>query len=515
MKLKNLISKKTSHYSDYIKNNNIKIYNDYTTYNLESYLQIYFLFQSSGLSFNMFFELASFFYEKGCEKNDFPKKTSLFMFKQKMATLEINKLIHLNENVNSNNHKTVNDNNIKYTIDENKYVVNKTVNNNNIKYTIDENKCVDNKIINNNNIKYTIDENKCVDNKIVNNNNIEYKKYISEKIKEKYEIIIIDSTIVMNSQNSKHVNTTGYKNKKGLKIHLLVKMVDNKIIPIFQHVTCASVNDALGSIPLLENLSNYINERHNVDSDFKFILLGDKGYDSDNLYKICDKFNCKLITPKNCRNADNEFIKGIKKQYKKNYDDIRNELMIKQKQINLENNKLKKSIKKLKTKLKREKKIKIDNENTDAFNELINEQMNINKKITQNQSQIVKIKKERKELKNKEKQQVKTIIDKYKQQNKKKCQCNYGSYICNFCNEEKVCVFCDKCISCNKNNHYYKGMLQNDISIYKSRIRIEHNISHLKYGRLKNIKDRQLKTINDSIYNRMTDFIFFRKYNND
>ena len=69
-------------------------------YSIDNYVHTYLLFQKSGLSYELFFELASFFTSTGI--SNVPKKTALFAFKSKMADLNIHQDIH-NKYVEDNN----------------------------------------------------------------------------------------------------------------------------------------------------------------------------------------------------------------------------------------------------------------------------------------------------------------------------------------------------------------------------------------------------------------------------
>ena len=129
------------------------------------------------------------------------------------------------------------------------------------------------------------------------------------------------------------------------------------------------------------------------------------------------------------------------------------------------------------------------------------------KKITTN---IDDIKTERKELQKQLKLNIKNEIIKIdpNNNNDKKCIENMGFRKCAFCDHKKVCNVCEKCKKCKKNLSYYRGLSNDDIIRYKKRIRVEHFISHYKQGRTANLKDKKIKMLVDTTYNRYTDFLF-------
>lgn len=82
---------------------------------------------------------------------------------------------------------------------------------------------------------------------------------------------------------------------------------------------------------------------------------------------------------------------------------------------------------------------------------------------------------------------------------------------CINCNKKHMCNNCNICGNCKKNLSYYKGFDDEAIKKYsKIRIRVEHFFSHLKNGRLQNIKDKDTKMLRDTIFNGITNAIFYK-----
>jgi hypothetical protein len=83
MKLNNLISQKCQYYIDYINSNDFKNKlcdpNKPAKYDLAIYLHIYFLFQKSGTSYDIFYDI--FEYAALLGPNNYPKRTALHTFK--------------------------------------------------------------------------------------------------------------------------------------------------------------------------------------------------------------------------------------------------------------------------------------------------------------------------------------------------------------------------------------------------------------------------------------------------
>jgi hypothetical protein len=101
MSYKSIILRKCVYYNNYIINNGLidKLFDPSkkVTYNLNSYLHIYFLFQKSGLSYDMFYEI--FNYANSLDTNNYPKKSSLHEFKKKLSKLDLHHTIH-DEHIN-------------------------------------------------------------------------------------------------------------------------------------------------------------------------------------------------------------------------------------------------------------------------------------------------------------------------------------------------------------------------------------------------------------------------------
>ena len=99
-----VISEKCEYYRQYILNNNIHhILFDTcmpNKYSLDVYLNIYFLFQKTGISMDMLYEL--FDYASHIGSGNYPKRTSLHTFKNKISKIEIHGAIH-HEYINKNN----------------------------------------------------------------------------------------------------------------------------------------------------------------------------------------------------------------------------------------------------------------------------------------------------------------------------------------------------------------------------------------------------------------------------
>jgi hypothetical protein len=96
MPYNSIISQKCLYYNNYITNNNLtdKLFDPSkkATYDLNSYLHIYFLFHKSGLSYNMFYEI--FDYANSFDTNNYPKKSCLHNFKKKLSKLDLHHTIH-------------------------------------------------------------------------------------------------------------------------------------------------------------------------------------------------------------------------------------------------------------------------------------------------------------------------------------------------------------------------------------------------------------------------------------
>jgi hypothetical protein len=98
-----IVADKCKFYMQYIVDNNLedKLFdpNKKMSYNLDTYLYMYFLFQKSGVSYNIFYEILIF--GTIFKDTDYPKKSSLNTFKSKLANLNIHHLIH-NDHIETN-----------------------------------------------------------------------------------------------------------------------------------------------------------------------------------------------------------------------------------------------------------------------------------------------------------------------------------------------------------------------------------------------------------------------------
>ncbi len=104
MKCKNIIPNKVKYYNDFINSHNIAdqliASNKRSKYDIEIYLNVYFLFQKLGVSYDNFYEL--FEYAAKIGPNNYPKRTALHTFKEKLSKLNLHKSIH-NENITTHN----------------------------------------------------------------------------------------------------------------------------------------------------------------------------------------------------------------------------------------------------------------------------------------------------------------------------------------------------------------------------------------------------------------------------
>ena len=117
--------------------------------------------------------------------------------------------------------------------------------------------------------------------------------------------------------------------------------------------------------------------------------------------------------------------------------------------------------------------------------------------------EINKIKIERNQLPKLLKQNIKANIE----ENKEDTICKHVSSkrICIRCKNNKMCNNCNCCTKCKKDISYYKGIEDNLIKDYsKIRIKVEHFFSHLKNGRMINVKDRKMHMLKDTIFNGIT-----------
>ena len=401
----------------YIAANNLtdKLFdpNRKSTYTLDTYLHIYFLFQKSGVSYDIFYEI--FNYAASLETNNYPKKTALNTFKTKLADLNIHNLIHTEH--------------------------------------------------------------------IITNNLIS-------------DTLLLDTVTVFNKCNSSNTGPFTYKNKKAVKIG---HITNDTSYPLFASVDPGNVNDALIGYNILHDNITLIKEKN-------IILLADKGFDSNKIRDLLIDNNCSSNIPKNIRSANSKAMKLIKSHEIELSQTKRKQLMEKQKAIR-------------KQKTLKKKQIKIIRKNKENPNSNHNDINRINlveleKIIKEYDYQLETIKNERKELPVKLKEKIK--IEKINDKNKNdinECICTDKANLreCVFCKTNKMCNECNICRKCKKNLKYYNGLTDQQIIKYGKRIKVEHFISHYKHGRTNDVKDKKLKMLLDTIYNRYTDFIFIRK----
>jgi len=104
MKYKNLIANKVKYYDDFINHNNItdQLIDPVkrSKYSIHNYLYMYFLFQKSNLSYDIFYEI--FDYAVSIGSNNYPKRTALHTFKVKLSKLKLHKKIHEKNIINYN-----------------------------------------------------------------------------------------------------------------------------------------------------------------------------------------------------------------------------------------------------------------------------------------------------------------------------------------------------------------------------------------------------------------------------
>lgn len=434
------IKNKTNFYKKYITDKNLHqlIANSKTdTYDIDHKLEMYFLFNKIGISYDNFYCVAQYFYNLGTSKKEYIRKTAFYDFKNKFSNSDIHNDIladYNNDFIKKSNKQNHND----------EPLVTKT---------------------------------------IVN--------------------ILIDSTTISNEQNSNIATITGYKNKRGIKVHILAILTDqNKISPLFHKISGAHEHDHKFGISLLEEFESFFKSETNKDKNLEFVIMADKGYDSIEFRKIASHYG-KCIVPENKRNIDSKTIKLIKEEATLIYKEKRNQLMIDQKNAT---KKIKINTKKMKAINKLKKKVKDDN----ALDLLIKEFTDLDKQINETKLIVSNIKTQRKNINSEKSKSIKCkIID----INKKECTCTHQKYECYKCKTKTVCDICDKCSECEKCVKYYKNMTIDEIHVYKSRIRIEHLNSIFKRGRINKIKDRNLNMLKDTINNRFTDFLFFKNQN--
>jgi hypothetical protein len=397
MPCNSIISEKCEYYKQYILNNNLYciLFDPFmpNKYSLDVYLNIYFLFQKTGISLDMFYEL--FDYASYIGSGNYPKRTSLHTFKNKISKIEIHKAIH---------HEYINKNNI-----------------------------------------------------ITND-------------------CLIDSVIIPNKNNTLYIGTYNYKGKKGAKITHITNDIG---YPLIASIDASNNNDAVLGANIIANNIDILKTKN-------VTILGDKGYDSKIIRDILSNNQCSSIIPKNNRREDSIKNKEIKKAVRDKINKKRIALMKKQKRLNIKKREILKN------------------------NTITNEELD--KIISEIDNDIRIIKNNRKRLPIKLKQNIKKEIDKTNNEiNNHKCNDTKNNRKCAFCKFDTVCNKCAKCTNCNKILSYYTGLTDEEIYRYKKRIRVEHFINHYKSGRTSNVKDRIFKMLEDTVYNRYTDFIFIKK----
>lgn len=300
---------------------------------------------------------------------------------------------------------------------------------------------------------------------------------------------LIDSVTVPNKCNSHLSGTYNYKGKKGVKITHITNDVG---YPLISSIDAGNINDAKLGAKIITN---------NIDilKSNKINLLADKGYDSSIIRNLLINNDCSSIIPKNNRKTDNKVIKDIKCKERKKVNDKRKQLMNKQKELNKQ--------KKKKENLK--KRLKDNKYNKNSINDVNNLTLKeLNAQIKEILSGLNKIKSKRKQLPINLKETIKRKIIKL---DTMECDEKLGFRKCPFCTHLTVCNKCEKCKKCKKNLLYYKGLTNDEIICYKKRIRVEHFISHFKNGRIATIRDKKVSHLNDTVYNRYTDFLFIKK----
>lgn len=416
-----VITDKCIFYMQYIVANNLtdKIFdpNRKSTYTLDNYLHTYFLFQKSGVSYEIFYEI--FNYAASLGTNNYPKRTALNTFKTKLADLNIHNLIHTEH--------------------------------------------------------------------------IKTDKLITD-------VLLLDSVTVFNKCNSSQTGSFTYKNKKAIKVS---HITNDTSYPLFVSVDPGNMNDAIIGYDILKDNIAQIKDKN-------VTVLADKGYDSNNIRDLLIDNNCSSYIPKNIRNANSEEMKIIKNHETDLAQTRRKELMERQKTIRKQKNLKKKQIEIIRKNKKK------SNSNCNDINQI--NLVELEKIIKEYDNQLKTIKNERKEIPVKLKEKLK--IEKIKDRNKNdvnECACTNNTNLreCIFCKTNKMCNKCNICRKCKKNLKYYSGLKDDQIIKYGKRIKVEHFISHYKHGRTMDVKDKSIKMLLDTIYNRYTDFIFLKKRRSD
>ena len=134
------------------------------------------------------------------------------------------------------------------------------------------------------------------------------KKYSNKYLKNKSNILLTDTTLILNKLG---VDNTGYNPQipkhKCSKISLIT---DEKGIPLSANIYSGNINDS----KILNNQFDDFIKNIPILLNNKNILLGDAGYDSNILREKLINFNFgKLITPKNRRNIkDKNKLQALK-----------------------------------------------------------------------------------------------------------------------------------------------------------------------------------------------------------
>ena len=201
--------------------------------------------------------------------------------------------------------------------------------------------------------------------------------------------------------------------------------------------------------------SELINKNKNIFEKNEMILLGDKGYDSSKIRNNLKTIKCDCIIPINKRNTKNNPTKN---------NPTKNNLI---KNNPTKNNPTKNNLIK----------------NNSTKNNLIKNNSTKNNLIKNNST-------ENNPTKN-------NLIKNNSTENNP----TQNNSIKNNSTEIKI-----------KNDMYYSGLNIDQIKIYSKRIKIEHCLNDLKRGRLNIIRDRKINMFIDSIYCRLIDFKFFKRY---
>ena len=322
-------------------------------------------------------------------------------------------------------------------------------------------------------------------NKLAKNNILQdiHSNYVNDCKLDNVEQISTDTSFIPNDNCNEGVGRSAYfKNRNGIKLN---NICDQNGFCLALTIDPGNMNDALLG--------------HNIINDNKemFIgktLLADSGYDSLKIKNLCDALNCKYIIPTNNRNKNNSELRKIKLEVRKEITEKRKDLMKNEKN---ERKKHKKYIKRQREKLRKisdrneiEYINKLIKDNNNTFNEKIDKIQNDRKKLN-------------KDLKNK----LAIKIQEFKDKNKKGCLCEYDKIMCPLCETLGICDICSFCKGCNKNMKYYKNMLKTEIILYKRRIKVENNFSHLKCGRIAKVMDRKINMYKNSVYCRLLDLI--------